>query len=131
MKFSTSHVLALAVTALIASVATSCTEPDAKSPTAAASSDKMRIEALRRAALANGAARAEDLIIPTQPARVEVGKLIFESPKMSLNGAISCRDCHLDEFGSTDGLPNAVGVGGEGKGPERLDSDGRILPRNV
>ena len=131
MKFSTSHFLALAVAALIASVATSCTDPDAKSPTAAASSDKMRMEALRRAALANGAARAADLIIPTQPARVEVGRLIFESPKMSLNGAISCRDCHLDEFGSTDGLPNAVGVGGEGKGPERLDSDGRILPRNV
>ncbi|MBA4045691.1 MAG: methylamine utilization protein MauG [Erythrobacter sp.] len=91
----------------------------------------MRMEVLRRAALANGAARAADLIIPTQPARVEVGRLIFESPKMSLNGAISCRDCHLDEFGSTDGLPNAVGVGGEGKGLERLDSNGRILPRNV
>ena len=131
MKFSTSHIFALAVAALIASLAASCSEPEAQSQQAAASSDTMRMEALRRAALANGAARAADLIIPTQPARVEVGRLIFESPKMSLNGAISCRDCHLDEFGSTDGLPNAVGVGGEGKGPERLDSNGRILPRNV
>ena len=131
MKFSTSHILAVAVAALIASLTTSCSEPEAQARQAAASSDTMRMEVLRRAALANGAARAADLIIPTQPARVEVGRLIFESPKMSLNGAISCRDCHLDEFGSTDGLPNAVGVGGEGKGLERLDSNGRILPRNV
>lgn len=131
MKFSTSHFFAMAVATLIASVATSCSEPEAQAGQAAASSDTMRIEALRRAALTNGAARAADLIIATQPARVEVGRLIFESPKMSLNGSISCRDCHLDEFGSTDGLPNAIGVGGEGKGPERLDSNGRILPRNV
>ena len=50
---------------------------------------------------------------------------------MSVNGSISCQDCHLDAFGSTDGLPNAIGVGGEGTGPERMGSGGRILPRNV
>lgn len=101
-------------------------EPEAKNAT-----DSMRMAALREIALTNGAARAVELIIPTEQARVEVGRLLFESPLMSINGSISCRDCHLDEFGSTDGLPNAVGVGGEGKGKERLGSGGRILPRNV
>lgn len=91
----------------------------------------MRIAALRQVALANGLAPASELTIATDPARVEVGRLIFESRAMSINGAISCRDCHLDEFGSADGLPNAVGVGGEGKGSARMGSGGRILPRNA
>lgn len=116
---------------LMASVAVSCSEPETQSKQAPVSTDRMRMEALRTAALASGATRASDLEVPTQASRVKVGRLIFESRKMSLNGSISCRDCHLDEFGSTDGLPNAVGVGGEGKGLERLDSNGRILPRNV
>lgn len=91
----------------------------------------MRIAALRRVAVANGAALATDLEIDTDPAKVEVGRLIFESSLMSVNGSISCRDCHLDEFGSADGLPNAIGVGGEGSGPNRMNSGGRILPRNA
>jgi cytochrome c peroxidase len=93
--------------------------------------DGMRITALRQAALANGFVRAEDLRVPVDQAKREAGKLIFSSPLMSFNGSISCQDCHLDEFGTTDGLPNAIGVGGQGKGAERLHSGGRILPRNV
>lgn len=93
--------------------------------------DGMRITALRQAALASGFVRAEDLRVPVDQAKREVGKLIFSSPLMSFNGSISCQDCHLDEFGTTDGLPNAIGVGGQGKGAERLHSGGRILPRNV
>lgn len=94
--------------------------------------DAMRMAALREAAKANGFVRAEYLRVAVDPAHREAGRLIFASPQMSLNGNISCRDCHLDEFGSTDGLPNAVGAGATGHGPERMaKSEGRILPRNV
>jgi cytochrome c peroxidase len=44
---------------------------------------------------------------------------------------MSCSVCHLDKFGSADGIPNAIGVLGVGRGPERAESDGVILPRNV
>lgn len=94
--------------------------------------DTMRMAALRDAAIASGFVRAEALAIPVDPARREAGRLIFASTKMSLNQSISCRDCHLNEFGSTDGLPNAVGAGADGHGVARMaNSEGRILPRNV
>lgn len=93
--------------------------------------DAMRLGALRRAAIANGFVQAGDLVVSVQRARHDVGKLIFSSDTMSLNGRINCQDCHLDRFGSADDLPNAIGVGGEGEGSERLHSGGRILPRNV
>jgi cytochrome c peroxidase len=93
--------------------------------------DSMRLNVLRRAAIANGFVRSSELAVPVHPARREAGRLIFASPLMSLNGRISCQDCHLDQFGSADGLPNAIGVGGEGSGPARLHSGGQILPRNV
>ena len=93
--------------------------------------DGLRIEALRQAILSNGFVAATELAPTAEQARSAVGRLIFDSNLMSLNGDISCRDCHLDEFGSADGLPNAVGVGGEGAGLDRLRSGGQILPRNV
>jgi cytochrome c peroxidase len=48
-----------------------------------------------------------------------------------LNGNISCQTCHLDRFGSTDGIPIAAAVGGEGDGPKRLLSGAKLLPRNA
>ena len=60
-----------------------------------------------------------------------IGKQFFESKKLSYNSSIACKDCHLAEFSSTDGLPNAIGVGGHGKGAERLTSQGLVVPRNV
>ncbi|MBT0669174.1 methylamine utilization protein MauG [Novosphingobium profundi] len=91
----------------------------------------MRLAALRRAVEANGFVRAKELAIPVDSRARDVGKLIFASPLMSINGNISCQSCHLDEFGSTDGLPVAVGVGAEGIGATRLASGGQIVPRNV
>jgi cytochrome c peroxidase len=61
----------------------------------------------------------------------DVGKVIFESKRLSLNGNISCQTCHLDRFGSTDGIPIAAAVGGEGDGPKRLLSGAKLLPRNA
>ncbi len=62
---------------------------------------------------------------------VDIGKVIFESKHLSLNGNISCQTCHLDRFGSTDGIPIAAAVGGEGDGPKRLLSGAKLLPRNA
>lgn len=50
---------------------------------------------------------------------------------MSPGEDVSCSSCHIDKFGSADGLKNAVGIGGVGQGIERLDSKGRIVPRNT
>ena len=52
------------------------------------------------------------------------------SKALSLNGNIACKQCHLAEFGSTDGIPISVGVSGKGKGAERVRSAYRFLPRN-
>ena len=60
-----------------------------------------------------------------------VGRAFFESKNLSLNGRIACRTCHLDAFGSGDGLPNAVGIFGAGEGPARAFSEGKIVPRNT
>jgi cytochrome c peroxidase len=91
---------------------------------------------LREQALRNA---ARDFSVPEQPPQpapasdeeIALGRMLFESKALSLGGDISCRDCHLDQFGSADGLPNAIGVGGIGAGNDRLQSGGRIVPRNT
>lgn len=94
--------------------------------------DAMRMAVLRQAVLDNGFVRSAALRVPVDPAKREAGRLLFESRNMSLDGTISCQDCHLDQFGSTDGNANAVGAGAKGEGPGRMaDSEHRILPRNV
>lgn len=136
MKSATNLHFVGACLALLCAVLASCAdernaETSSHGRTRAIATDGMRVAALRRAVIANGFVPANELAIAVGPSRAEAGRLIFESDLMSLNGRISCRDCHLDEFGSTDGLPNAVGVGGEGQGIARLSTDGGIIPRNV
>lgn len=60
-----------------------------------------------------------------------LGLKLFEDTNLSFNGNISCSTCHLDRFGSADGLPNAIGVGGTGEGASRLKSSGLVVPRNT
>ena len=60
-----------------------------------------------------------------------IGANLFADESLSFNSKISCKSCHLDEHSSTDGLPNAIGVGGAGKGKQRLESGGLVVPRNV
>ena len=62
---------------------------------------------------------------------VAIGKAIFESKGLSLNGNISCQTCHLVKFGSSDGIPLAAAIGGKGEGPQRLLSGAKLLPRNT
>lgn len=111
-----------------------CSPQPAVSDTSKAepATDTMRMAVLREAVVDNGFVRSADLRVPVDPSKKEAGRLLFKSRNMSLDGTVSCQDCHLDQFGSTDGNANAVGAGASGEGPERMaDSEHRILPRNV
>lgn len=94
-------------------------------------SEDLRERTLRNAAKKNGILPAEATKVPYNPSLVPVGKLLFESKLLSPDNSISCATCHVDQFGSADGIPNAVGVGGKGIGLSRLRGDGRIVPRNT
>lgn len=62
---------------------------------------------------------------------VELGKLFFDTVLLSGDKDTSCKTCHLDNFGSTDGLPISVGVGGAGENIERYeDGRGILVQRN-
>ena len=86
---------------------------------------------LRDAALRHGLRPAKQLFDDTDAHLARVGRTFFHSQNVSLNGRIACATCHLDEFSSTDGLPNAIGIHGEGEGPVRAMSSGKIVPRNT
>ena len=70
----------------------------------------------------NGFKSANEINPATNNELVQIGKEFFNSKNISLNGDTSCQTCHLDKFGSADGIPNAVGVGGIGEGSERVKS---------
>ncbi len=87
---------------------------------------------LRKTAINSGVLPSQDLYDNRDESLVKPGKTFFESKKLSLNRNISCKTCHLEEFSSADGIPNAVGVGGEGSGPKRiLAGRGKFIPRNT
>lgn len=86
---------------------------------------------LRQQVIKNGLVRSSTLYENPDEHLASVGKVIFESTKLSLNGDISCVTCHQDKFNSEDGLPNAAAVRGEGVGPERMMSGARLLPRKA
>lgn len=65
------------------------------------------------------------------PRRAAIGKVLFETPVLSGNYDTSCRTCHLKDHMLADGLPMAVGVGGDGESKDRLNSDGVVVPRNA
>ncbi len=67
------------------------------------------------------------------PAKVELGRLLFFDKILSGNRNISCATCHHPTLGSGDGLALSIGEGGAGLGDERFTQDpvlGRI-PRNA
>lgn len=113
MKFAISTVLA----ALLATIATA--------------QSTMRERVLREAAIEAGLQSAEALETDVPAELVSVGEQLFNSTLLSLNGDTSCASCHLDQFGSADGLRVAVGVGGVGEGTARAESGGDIVPRNT
>ena len=65
------------------------------------------------------------------PAKVELGRLLFFDKLLSGNKDISCATCHHPTHSSSDGLPLSIGVGGKGLGEEREMGAGRErIPRN-
>ena len=86
---------------------------------------------LRDAALAHGLRPASQLFDPSDAHLAAPGGRFFKSTHVSLNGNMACGTCHLVEFGSADGLPNAVGIFGAGEGPQRAFTEGKIVPRNT
>ena len=52
-----------------------------------------------------------DISVQSQPL-AELGGLLFFSPDLSINGAVSCASCHHPDKGGADGLPLPVGVVG-------------------
>jgi cytochrome c peroxidase len=62
---------------------------------------------------------------------VKLGQILFFDKIVSGNSNIACATCHHPSFGTSDGLPTSIGVGGEGIGPNRLAmGDAPVIPRN-
>ncbi|UWQ19280.1 His-Xaa-Ser system-associated MauG-like protein [Jannaschia sp. M317] len=91
----------------------------------------MREAVLREAILANGFLPANATHIGQPEDLVEIGKLLFESRLLSFDRGTACASCHVDRFGSADGIVNAIGTEGEGLGFERVMKGGDIVPRNT
>jgi cytochrome c peroxidase len=47
---------------------------------------------------------------PVTPARVALGKKLFFDPRLSLDGTVSCANCHRPALYGTDALPKSIGV---------------------
>ena len=101
------------------------------SQAATAFADGLREQLLRDAAKRAGLVPAEATHVTVDPKLVAAGKLLFQSKKMSLDHETACATCHVDRFGSADGIPNAIGTEGRGEGIERLLAGGDIIPRNT
>ena len=95
---------------------------------------------LKKQVTASGWVPSSEIYYNPEKNLAEVGKVFFETEKLSINGFISCRTCHRDEFGSADGLPVAAATGhyllkkpGAGSivGKERMQAGAKLLPRNT
>ncbi len=51
---------------------------------------------------------------PMNPAKVELGRLLFHDPILSTDRQVACATCHGQIWGLSDGLPRSIGVGGVG-----------------
>ncbi len=50
---------------------------------------------------------------PGTPAKVELGKILFFDPRLSMTGTLSCNSCHNLSAGGEDSRPNSVGTSGQ------------------
>jgi cytochrome c peroxidase len=48
--------------------------------------------------------------VPTAPARVALGRMLFFDPRWTLEGNVSCATCHQPALYGTDALPKSIGV---------------------
>ncbi|MEP5762110.1 MAG: cytochrome c peroxidase [Litoreibacter sp.] len=61
---------------------------------------------------------------PINEEKARIGRLLFYDPIISGNRNISCGTCHHHDFFSADGVSLAIGEGGAGIGPKRVDGTG-------
>lgn len=99
--------------------------------TSAGAVSNLRQQTLRDAARDAGVRPLSEIRVTADPRLAAVGEKLFASSLLSFNSDTSCQTCHLDRFGSADGLPNAIGTGGAGEGEQRLAAGGDIVPRNA
>jgi cytochrome c peroxidase len=65
------------------------------------------------------------------PARVELGRMLFFDKELSGDRDTSCATCHQVTLASTDGIALSIGTGGHGIGEARVMGSGRKRhPRN-
>jgi cytochrome c peroxidase len=50
---------------------------------------------------------------PSTKAKLELGKMLFFEPRMSMDGTVSCNSCHNVMFHGGDGRPVGVGIHGQ------------------
>lgn len=50
---------------------------------------------------------------PLTVEKVELGKLLYFEPRLSVDDTVSCSSCHSPQFGFSDGLPTSAGVRGQ------------------
>ena len=50
---------------------------------------------------------------PQSPAKVELGKMLYHDPRLSIDGTVSCNSCHNVMSHGGDGRPVGVGVHGQ------------------
>lgn len=65
---------------------------------------------------------------PSTPEKVTLGRLLFFDPILSADGTVACATCHDPRFGWADGRSTPLGMGGAGKGPERVPIRSLNLP---
>ncbi|MBX2836208.1 MAG: cytochrome C peroxidase [Gammaproteobacteria bacterium] len=62
--------------------------------------------------------------------QASLGRLLFWDPILSGNRDVACATCHLPEFGYTDNQHQSIGVGGTGRGEQRVEGHTGRVPRN-
>jgi cytochrome c peroxidase len=100
-------------------------------PFPAFAEEKAFLEVLKTQVRANGFQPAASLYQNKDEPLVPIGKVVFASKGLSLNGNVSCQTCHVVRFGSGDAIPIAAAIGGKGEGPPRLLSGAKLLARNT
>src|SRR5262245_26391006 len=48
--------------------------------------------------------------LPTTPARIALGRMLFFDPRWTVEGNVSCATCHQPALYGTDALPTSIGV---------------------
>lgn len=80
-------------------------------------------------------AYAIDVNETSEPLLIEIGRDLFFDPILSGNKNIACATCHHPDFGSSDGVSLAIGEGGHGLGPDRIELSISLpeqrVPRNA